>query len=49
MALIGNRLDADYGRRIVQRGVRMLVLGTDADLFVNSVTPLARLKEGAAP
>jgi 4-hydroxy-2-oxoheptanedioate aldolase len=44
MTLIGNRLDMDYGRSIARRGVQIIVLGTDADMYVNSVTRFARLK-----
>jgi len=38
MTLIGNELDSDYGKRIVKRGVKMVVLGTDVDLFMDSIT-----------
>ena len=33
MTLIGNNLDIEYGRRIARRGVQIMVLGTDGDLF----------------
>lgn len=45
MTLIGNRLEVEYGRRIARRGVQLIVLGTDADLFMESVTRLAAVKE----
>lgn len=44
MTLIGNKLDLDYGKRVAARGVQIIVLGTDVDLFVDSVTRLAGLK-----
>lgn len=44
MTLIGNKLDLGYGRHVAWRGVRIIVLGTDADLFVNAVTALSRLE-----
>ena len=37
MTLVGNNLDPDYGRRVAQRGVRMIALGTDADLFTEAI------------
>jgi len=40
MTLIGNKLDGTYGKRIVERGVKMVVLGTDADRFMDSITRL---------
>jgi 2-keto-3-deoxy-L-rhamnonate aldolase RhmA len=45
MTLIGNKLDIEYGRRIVERGVRTLVIGTDGDLFLNALRPFAALKD----
>ena len=45
MTLIGNRLEVEYGRRISRRGVQIIVLGTDADLFMESVTRLAAVKQ----
>jgi 4-hydroxy-2-oxoheptanedioate aldolase len=41
MTLVGNRLDPAYGRRIAERGVQMIVLGTDADLFTHALRELA--------
>lgn len=43
MTLIGNQLDVDYGKRIASRGVRILVLGTDIDLFGDALKRLAPL------
>ena len=37
MTLIGNNLDLEYGRRIGRRGVQIMVLGTDGDLFLDAV------------
>jgi 2-keto-3-deoxy-L-rhamnonate aldolase RhmA len=37
MTLIGNNLDVEYGRRIARRGVQIMVLGTDGDLFIDAV------------
>ena len=37
MTLLGNNLDPEYGRRIAARGVRMIALGTDADLFMAAI------------
>jgi 2-keto-3-deoxy-L-rhamnonate aldolase RhmA len=45
MTLIGNNLDVDYGRRIVKRGVQVIALGTDADLFMSSMQRLSAIKE----
>jgi 4-hydroxy-2-oxoheptanedioate aldolase len=45
MTLIGNNLDVDYGKRIVKRGVQVIALGTDADLFMNSMQRLSAIKE----
>ncbi len=36
MTLIGNNLDGEYGKRVVKRGVQMLALGTDGDLFLDA-------------
>ena len=44
MTLIGNNLDVEYGRRIARRGVRMIVLGTDGDLFVDAIRRMAGVK-----
>lgn len=44
MTLIGNKLDVEYGRRIAKRGVQMIVLGTDGDLFVDAIRRMAGVK-----
>jgi 2-keto-3-deoxy-L-rhamnonate aldolase RhmA len=45
MTLLGNRLDSAYGARLAERGVQMIVLGTDADLFTHSLRELAIARE----
>ena len=45
MTTIGNRLDIDYGRRLAAGGVRMLVYGTDGDLFTDALRRLAPIKD----
>jgi 2-keto-3-deoxy-L-rhamnonate aldolase RhmA len=47
MTLIGNNLDLEYGRRIAQRGVQMMVLGTDGDLFLDAVRRFGAIREPA--
>lgn len=47
MTLIGNNLDIEYGRRIAGRGVQIMVLGTDGDLFLNAVRRLDAIKDPA--
>ena len=37
MTLTGNDPDPAYARRIAQRGVRMIVLGTDVDLLMHAI------------
>lgn len=44
MTLLGNNLDVEYGRRIARRGVQMIVLGTDGDLFVDAIRRMAGVK-----
>ena len=44
MTTIGNRLDADYGRRIVERGVNYVVLGTDGHLFLDACRRMNAVK-----
>jgi len=44
MTLIGNNLDVEYGRRIAKRGVQVIVLGTDGDLFVDAIRRMAGVK-----
>ena len=41
MTLLGNRLDPAYGTRLAERGVQMIVLGTDADLFTHALRTVA--------
>jgi 4-hydroxy-2-oxoheptanedioate aldolase len=45
MTLIGNNLDIEYGKRIARRGVQVMVLGTDGDLFLDAVRRLDAIKE----
>ncbi len=45
MTLIGNNLDVEYGRRIAARGVQLIVLGTDGDLFVDAIRRMAGIKD----
>ncbi len=45
MTLIGNNLDVEYGRRIARRGVQLIVLGTDGDLFVDAIRRMAGVKD----
>ena len=45
MTLIGNNLDVEYGKRIARRGVQMIVLGTDGDLFADAIRRMAAVKE----
>jgi 2-keto-3-deoxy-L-rhamnonate aldolase RhmA len=44
MTTIGNKLDIDYGRDVAKRGVQLIVYGTDADLFVDSMRRLRGVK-----
>ena len=44
MTLIGNNLDVEYGRRVAKRGVQVIVLGTDGDLFVDAIRRMAGIK-----
>ena len=44
MTLIGNNLNVEYGRGIAQRGVQIIVLGTDGDLFVDAIKRMAGVK-----
>ena len=44
MTTIGNRLDIEYGRDVAKRGVQLIVYGTDADLFVDSMRRLRGMK-----
>lgn len=45
MTLIGNHLNVEYGRAIAKRGVQIIVLGTDGDLFVDAIKRMAGVKE----
>jgi 2-keto-3-deoxy-L-rhamnonate aldolase RhmA len=45
MTTIGNRLDIEYGRDVAQRGVQLIVYGTDADLFVDAMRRLRGMKQ----
>ena len=45
MTLIGNKLEVEYGRRVAQRGVQVIVLGTDGDLFVDAIRRMAGVKD----
>ncbi len=44
MTLIGNNLNVEYGRGIAKRGVQIIVLGTDGDLFVDAIKRMAGVK-----
>lgn len=44
MTLIGNNLEVEYGRRVARRGVQLIVLGTDGDLFVDAIRRMAGVK-----
>jgi 2-keto-3-deoxy-L-rhamnonate aldolase RhmA len=44
MTLLGSRLDIGYGREIARRGVQMIVLGTDADLFMHAIQELGAVR-----
>lgn len=44
MTLVGNNLDPGYANRVAQRGVQMIVLGTDADLFAKAIATFSSLK-----
>jgi 2-keto-3-deoxy-L-rhamnonate aldolase RhmA len=41
MTLIGNNLEVEYGKRVAKRGVQVIVLGTDGDLFVDAIKRMA--------
>jgi 2-keto-3-deoxy-L-rhamnonate aldolase RhmA len=45
MTTIGNRLDPEYGRAIVRRGVQLVVLGTDGHLFLDVCRRLNTVKD----
>jgi 2-keto-3-deoxy-L-rhamnonate aldolase RhmA len=44
MTLLGNNLDVEYGRRVAKRGVQVIVLGTDGDLFIDAIRRMAGIK-----
>jgi hypothetical protein len=44
MTLLGQPLDAAYGLRVAARGVQLIVLGTDADLFTYAMRDVAKLR-----
>jgi 2-dehydro-3-deoxyglucarate aldolase/4-hydroxy-2-oxoheptanedioate aldolase len=46
MTLIGNNLDVEYGRRVARRGVQLIVLGTDGDLFMDAIRRVNAVKAG---
>ena len=46
MTLIGNQLDVAYGRRVARRGVQLIVLGTDGDLFMDAIRRINAVKAG---
>jgi 4-hydroxy-2-oxoheptanedioate aldolase len=43
MTLIGNKLELDYAKRVAQRGVGIIVLGTDGDLFADAIASFSSL------
>ena len=45
MTLLGRNLDRDYRNRLIERGVGMVVLGTDADLLAHTLAPLVAPRE----
>ena len=47
MTTIGNKLDPEYGRMVVERGVSYLVLGTDGHLFLDVCRRMNEVKRGA--
>ena len=48
MTLVGNNLDVEYGRRVARRGVQIMVLGTDGDLFIDAVRRFGAITAEAA-
>jgi 4-hydroxy-2-oxoheptanedioate aldolase len=46
MTLIGNNLEVEYGKRVARRGVQLIVLGTDGDLFADAIRRMAAVKDG---
>ncbi|MDB6169394.1 MAG: 2,4-dihydroxyhept-2-ene,7-dioic acid aldolase [Verrucomicrobia bacterium] len=47
MCGIGKKLEIDVGRRVAQRGVQLLVYGTDCDLFMDGLRRIAAVKSPA--
>jgi 2-keto-3-deoxy-L-rhamnonate aldolase RhmA len=43
MTLIGNKLETAYAKRVAQRGVQIIVLGTDGDLFASAIASFSSL------
>jgi 4-hydroxy-2-oxoheptanedioate aldolase len=46
MTTIGNNLDPAYGRSVAQRGVQMIVLGTDGHLFLDACRRMNSIRNG---
>jgi 4-hydroxy-2-oxoheptanedioate aldolase len=44
MTTIGNRLEPEYGRAVMRRGVQLIVLGTDGHLFLDAVRRMNTVK-----
>ncbi len=44
MTTIGNKPDPDYGRSVAQRGVQVIVLGTDGHVFLEICRRLNAIK-----
>lgn len=47
MCGIGKKLDIEAGRRVVQRGVQLLIYGTDCDLFMDGLRRITAVKQAA--
>jgi 4-hydroxy-2-oxoheptanedioate aldolase len=45
MCGIGKKLEIDVGRRVVARGVQLLVYGTDCDLFMDGLRRICAVKQ----
>jgi 2-keto-3-deoxy-L-rhamnonate aldolase RhmA len=48
MCGIGKKLDIEAGRRVAQRGVQLLVYGTDSDLFMDALRRVAAVRQPAS-
>jgi 4-hydroxy-2-oxoheptanedioate aldolase len=44
MTTVGNHLDAEYARSVARRGVQLIVLGTDGQLFLDAVRRMNTVK-----